>query len=99
MYKYLPRKISIENDKIIAEDFFLSMKVIEINLNEISKLKGGVFEGKLRGMMLIIDEKNDKQFAFSDKIRNFNILLTIVLSKINKPLYDEVISKISSLRK
>jgi Ca2+/Na+ antiporter len=98
-YKYLPGKVRIENDKIIAENFFLSKKNVEISFNEITQLKGGIFDGKLRGMIVIIDEKNDKQFAVSDRIRNFNTLAAIILSKISKLLYDEVITKINTIKK
>jgi hypothetical protein len=98
-YKYIPGQIRFENDKIIAEDFFLSKKSIEIELINITHLKGGIFDGKLRGMIFIIDETNDKQFAVSDRIKNFSTLAAIILSKISKTLYDEVIKKINDIRK
>lgn len=99
LYKNLPMELKIIDGKISAQKFFLSGRSLEMNFNEITALSGGIFEGKLSGMIMIIDDKNDKQLVISDRIKNYNILLTTILSKINKPLYDEVILKIGHLKK
>lgn len=99
LYKNLPMELRIIDGKISAQKYFLSGKSLELNFDEITALSGGIFDGKLSGMIMLIDDKNDKQIVISDRIKYYNILLTTILSKINKPLYDEVILKIGHLKR
>lgn len=99
LYKNLPLELRVKDDTIIAQKYFLSGKILEMKLKEISRLSGGIFEGKISGMIMLIDESNEKQIVISDRIKNYNVLLTTILSKINKPLYDEAVTKIGMLKK
>ncbi|QQS35550.1 MAG: hypothetical protein IPM56_15060 [Ignavibacteriales bacterium] len=99
LYKNLPLEISVKDDRIIAVKYFLSSKSNEILFSEITGLSGGIFDGKISGMIMLIDEKQNRQMVISDRIKNFNVLLTAILSKVNKAVYDEAISKIGKLKK
>ena len=99
LYKNLPLEIRIKDDTIIAKKYFLSGKILDMKLKEITRLSGGIFDGKINGMIMLIDEPDEKQIVISDRIKNYNILLTTILSKISKPLYDESVTKIGMLKK
>lgn len=94
LYKILPYKITIENGKMICSEFLFSNREVTINFCDIDKLKGGIFEGKLYGILKVYDGKNKIYIGFFNKIKNSKLLGTIILSKVNKNVYDEVIKNI-----
>jgi hypothetical protein len=94
LYTILPYRIEADEFKITASDFILSNKKVVINYKDIAKLQGGVFDGKLTGVMKIQDGPTKQVIGFFNKIRNADKLQTIILSKVPRPVYDEVIEKI-----
>ena len=97
-YIILPYKIEVDDEKMICSDFLLSKKVITIYYEDIDKLQGGVFSGRLSGIMKIRDSKSNLQVGFSQKINNSEKLIALILSKVPKDLYNEVISNITEKR-
>ena len=53
LYKILPYKIIIEDGKLICSDFLFSNREVIIRFEDIEKLKGGIFEGKLHGILKV----------------------------------------------
>jgi hypothetical protein len=96
LYKILPYKIEADDEKIVCSKFFLSKKEIIINYNDIDSLSGGVFENRISGVMQVCDGKNNFCFGFYHRLRNSNKLATIILSKVKRELYDEVLEKLIS---
>jgi hypothetical protein len=96
LYKILPYKIETDDEKIVCSKFFLSKKEIIINYNDIDSLSGGVFENRISGVMQVCDGKNNFCFGFYHRLRNSNKLATIILSKVKRELYDEVLEKLIS---
>jgi hypothetical protein len=94
LYKIIPYKIVADEDKLICSEFLFSNKEIKINFSNIDKLRGGIFEGKLRGILRVYDGKNNVQIGYFNKIKNSKILGTILLSKVNKSVYEDVIKNI-----
>lgn len=94
LYKIIPYKIEVNDDKITCSDFFFSRKRIVIYYEDIISLSGGIFENKLSGIMRVCDGKNDVCIGFSQKLNNSNKLATILLSKVNRTLYDNVLQRI-----
>ncbi len=94
LYKIIPYKIVADEDKLICSEFLFSNKEVIIDFNSIDKLKGGIFEGKLRGLLRVYDGKNNVHIGYFNKIKNSKILGTILLSKVNKSVYDQVIKNI-----
>lgn len=94
-YKIVPYKISADESKIICQDFLFSKKEIVIYFDDIESLKGGIFEGKLRGILKVCDGKNKICIGYFNKLKNSQKLGTILLSKVNKNVYNEVITKIT----
>ena len=98
-YKILPYKIEADEDKMKCTKFFLSKKEITIYYKDIESLSGGIFSGKLSGVLKVCDGKNKLCIGFSQKIKDSGKLITLILSKVNKELYDEVIDHLTAKRK
>ena len=94
LYKIIPYKIVEDNGKIICSEFLFSNKEIVIDFKDIDKLKGGIFEGKLHGILKVYDGKNNIYIGYFNKIKNSKLLGTLLLSKVNKSVYDEVVKRI-----
>ncbi|HQF41950.1 MAG TPA: hypothetical protein PK073_03480 [Ignavibacteriaceae bacterium] len=97
-YKLVPYKINADNEKIVCSDFFFRKKTITIYYKDIESLTGGIFEARYRGLMKVCDGKNKICIGFFDKMINSNKLITIILSKVDKKLYDNVISKLEEVK-
>jgi len=97
-YLILPYKIEVDDEKMICSDFLLSKKVVTIYYKDIDKLQGGVFNGRSSGIMKLRDRKSKLRVGFSQKINNSEKLIALILSKVSKDLYDEVISNLTERR-
>jgi hypothetical protein len=93
-YKIFPFSIEADNERIICSNFFLSKKEIVVYYSNISSLIGGSFENKYSGIMKVYSENNTSCIAFHNRLINSSLLVTYILSKVNKKLYDEVLDKI-----
>jgi len=49
--------------------------------------------------MKVYDESNNFSIGFYHKLTNSQMLATIILSKVRRPIYDEVLEKIKSRKK
>jgi len=95
-YKLVPYKIEIDDEKIICSQFLFRDKTITIFLKDIESISGGIFEGRSRGLMKVCDGKNKLCIGFFDRLKNSSKLVTIILSKVDKKIYDTVIEQIQS---
>ncbi len=95
-YKLVPYKIEIDDEKIICTDFLFRDKTVIIFTKDIESISGGIFDGRYRGLMKVCDGKNKMCIGFFDRINNSSKLVTIILSKVDKKIYDKVIEKIQS---
>ena len=98
LYKLLPYSIEADDEKITCADFFLTKKVKSIYYKDISEISGGIFDNKISGLMKIRDGRNNFSFGFYHKLSGSQKLATIILSKVKRELYDEVLEKIQSKR-
>jgi len=96
LYKILPYRIEADDEKIICTDFFLSKKEVIIYHNDIKSLSGGIFGNKISGLMKIFDGKNNVSIGFYQRLNNSSKLATILLSKVNRDIYEHVLEKIKS---
>ena len=97
-YLILPYKIKADDEKIICSDFLLSNKVVTIYFKDIEVLQGGVFSGRSSGIMKLRDSKSKLRVGFSQKMNNSEKLIALILSKVSKDLYDEVIGNLTERR-
>ena len=72
------------------------MKEVVIFYKDISSLSGGIFENKLSGMMRVQDSKNNVLIGFYHRLDGVSKLATILLSKVNREIYDGVLERIIS---
>jgi len=94
----VPYKIESDDEKIICSQLLFQKKSLVILYKDIESLTGGIFDGKYRGLMIVIDGKNKISIGFFDKLTDANKLVTILLSKVNKNIYDDVIGKLELLK-
>ena len=98
LYKILPYKIEADNERLICSNFLFSKKEIVIYHKDISTLTGGVFEGRISGIMKLTDDKNNLSIGFFNSIKNAHGLQTIILSRVPRNVYDEVVKKLKQRR-
>jgi len=96
-YKLFPFKIEMNNEKMICSDFFDSSKNVEIHLQDIDNIKGGILTDSPGRPVYIHDGKNDITIGLHSHIRNYNKLLTIILSNVTKELYNQVLDQAMEL--
>lgn len=97
-YKLVPYKIEIENDKIICTDFLFRNETVTIFIKDVESISGGIFDGRYRGLMKVCDGKNKLCIGFFDRLNNSSKLVTFILSKVDKKIYDKVIEQIQSIK-
>ncbi len=99
LYKIIPYKIEADDEKLLCSDYIFSNKAVTIYYKDIATLKGGMFENKMSGVMKVFDEKNSVALGFYTKLNNSSRLVTIILSKVKKELYDEVLNRLTEKKK
>jgi hypothetical protein len=97
-YKILPYKIEADDEKMMCSDFLFSKKVVTIYFKDIDMLRGGVFSGRSSGIMKLRDSKSKLQVGFSQRMKNSEKLIALILSKVSKDLYNEVINNLTERR-
>lgn len=91
-YKIFPYKISIDNEKMICEDFFFSKKSLIIYHRDITEIKGSIFSGNKARPLYIVDN-NNQSIAIRIHLQNYNQVVTKILSNVNKELYNSLLDK------
>lgn len=97
-YKLVPYKIEADDKKIICTDFLFRSKTVTIFMKDIESITGGIFQGRYRGLMKVCDGKNKICIGFFDRLNNSSKLATLILSKVDKKIYDKVIEQIQSIK-
>lgn len=89
LYKILPYKISLDADSIICSNFLFSKKKVIIRFEDIEKLEGGIFNGKLNGLIKVWDSKSKICIGFYYKVNNSKLLVKTILLNIKETVYIE----------
>lgn len=97
-YKLVPFKIELDDEKIICSEFIFKEKKIIIQIKDIDSLSGGIFNGRYRGLMRVSDGKNKISIGFFDRMINAQKLVTLLISKVDMQVYNDVIPKIEELK-
>lgn len=97
-YKLVPFKIELDDEKIICSQFIFKEKKIIIQIKDIDSLTGGIFNGRYRGLMRVSDGKNKISIGFFDRMINAQKLVTLLISKVDMQVYNDVIPKIEELK-
>lgn len=94
LYKILPYKIVTDDEKMICSDFLFHKQPVIIFFKDIVSLEGGIFHGRLNGVMKIKDGAHNRTIGFYDKMIGARKLETLILSKVDKKIYDEIVNKL-----
>lgn len=93
-YKLFPYKISIDNEKMICEDFLFSKRKLTIYHKDITKIEGSIFSGNKARPLYIYDESNNQQIGIRVHLKGYNQVITKILSNVNKELYNSLLERI-----
>jgi hypothetical protein len=97
LYKTFPLEISADEEKLICENFIFNKSRKEtVYYKDIKSISGGIFDGRLNGMMKITD-KNNLSIAFSHRISESSNLIAKILSKVDRKIYDGAIENLGKL--
>ncbi len=94
LYKIIPYKIEADEEKMVCTDFIFSKKEFTIYYGDIETLTGGIFEGRFSGVMKVCDRKNQVCIGFFNRLRNADKLQTLLLSKVPRKVYDDIVDKL-----
>ena len=94
LYKIIPYRIEADEEKIVCTDFLFSKKEFTIHYNDIESLTGGIFDGRFTGVMKVCDKKNQVCIGFFNRLKNADKLQTILLSKVPRNVYDDVVERV-----
>lgn len=100
MYRSFPFSISIDidNNKLICSDYFFSRQIIEIKMDDIDSIKGGIFSGYPTRPTYIRDARQDITIGFYSGSGKFNELLLMILKSIKEDLYQQLIERVKELQ-
>ncbi len=97
LYKTFPLEISADEEKLICKNFIFNKRRTEtVFYKDIKSVSGGIFDGRLNGMMKITD-KNNLSIAFSHRISESGNLIAKILSKVERKIYDSAIENLGKL--
>ncbi len=91
LYKKMPFKIFVDNEKIIFDDFF-KLKQVEVKISDIKNLDGNIFSGRLLKPLRI--QFDDQEILVYPYLKDFNNFIKILLSNIEKELYEDLLEKL-----
>ncbi len=94
LYKIIPYRIEADGEKLVCTDFLFSKKEFTIYYNDIESLTGGIFDGRFTGVMKVCDKKNQVCIGFFNKLKNADKFQTILLSKVPRNVYDDVVERV-----
>jgi len=97
-YKRFPYQIEADNQKIICTEYFFSAKQIELDHSSITKITGGIFSGNIARPIYLHNENNNIVICFNNHLKDYDKLLTIILSNITQELYDDLLTKAKETR-
>ena len=98
-HKLFPFRIDINTEKMICSDFYKKNKIVEINLRDIDYIEGGALSGTPAKPILLHDVKNDVVIGISTHLKNYNKLITIILSNVPRFVYDDVLTRVQEMNK
>ena len=80
---------------MICSDFIFNNRNVEINHSDIKNISGGIFTGRSYSPLYIKMEK--EQIGISPHMKDYNKLLTTILTNIPKELYESLLESIKKI--
>ncbi|MCB9247108.1 MAG: hypothetical protein H6613_00440 [Ignavibacteriales bacterium] len=95
MYRSFPFRIDINNEEMLCSDFVFNNREIKIKHSEIENISGGIFSG--RAYMPLYIKTKDTVIGISPHIKDYNKLLTLILTNVPKELYESLLKSIQKI--
>ncbi len=99
VYRYFPFFILADNERIKCSQFMKPNKTVEIKMSEITSIKGGIFSGNPAKPIIIVGKNPEDKIYFNVHLKGYTKLLTLLLSNVNKDLYEDLMRKIREKNK
>ncbi len=96
-YKIMPYKIEADDEKLVCSDYSFQNKVVTVYFKDIESISGGIFSGTQTKPIKIYDGKQNLTVSFSTHLKNFNELLTYLLSKVRKDVYEQLLNNMTKI--
>ncbi|RMD51538.1 MAG: hypothetical protein D6830_00130 [Ignavibacteria bacterium] len=96
IYRHFPFTIKADNEKMICTDFMNRRKSFEIYHSDIVKIYGGIFSGNAM-KPVYLETTDGKKIGLNQHLKDFNKLITIILSNVPNDLYQEILKKMKEL--
>ncbi len=97
-YKTFPFLIYADNEKMICTDYFMSKKKLEIYHSDIVEMRGGMFSGNTSRPVYIKDGRSNETIGLHAHVKNYNKLITTILSNVSQELYDGLLENAKEAR-
>ncbi len=99
VYKYFPFEILANNEKIECLNFMKPSKSVTIRMDEITSIQGGIFSGNAAKPIIIEGKTPEEKIYFNVHLKGYSKLLTLVLSNVNKELYESLLTNLKNNNK
>ncbi len=91
--KKLPFRIVATEEGLELSKYFLSKRVVTVRYDEITALEGGYFNRDKFSLSRVYSENSKNDFYYFPKLRDAKQFTALLLSRVNKELYNDIISK------
>lgn len=95
-YSLFPGKIDLDSEKMICYDFAFSQRKIEIKLQEIREIRGGIFDAT-SSRPFYLRTADDDVIGISRMIKDNKSLLTMILKNIDEQLYYKLLDRMKEI--
>lgn len=95
IYKYFPFRISVSDKELYCSNFMFNNKEINFKFIDIENINGGIFSG--RPFMPLYISLGKNKIGISPHIKDYNKLLTTILTNIKKELYENLLDQMITL--
>jgi hypothetical protein len=95
-YRRFPFKLDMDNERMICYDYAFSDKKIEVRLADIRDIQGGIFGKNLTRPIYVYYGEETHPIGIHNHLKEFDNLMTIILSNISQPLYNDLLERIKN---
>ncbi len=93
--KNVPFKIMLSDNKLICSQFGYSKKVVELPLDDIDHIEGGIFSGKATRPVYIFSEKNNVMIGVLPHLKDYNNFISMILQSVDKEMFNKLVQGIN----
>lgn len=96
LVRCVPYQIEVIGETVTCKKFFLSSKTVQFSMNDITGIKGGIFDGGNAGIFRITIQNIKHEIIFFRLLKSNKVLQDALLRSIPRPLYHAIIERVQS---